>query len=116
MKIVKASQAISFKNAENCYGREASFEGAPMNGALITVNGRYPEEGYITNEVCAELAFVVCGSGKLGTPNELVSFELHDSLFLAPGEKFYWEGDFDIYTICNPAFYPEQHKEIPDEY
>ena len=112
MKIVKANDAVSFKNAENCYGTEASFDGAPLNGALITVKGRYPESGYVMNEVCAELAFVVRGRGRICSDEESIEFGLHDNLYLASGEKFYWEGDFDIYTICTPVFYPEQHKEI----
>lgn len=83
-----------------------------MNGALITVNGRYPEKGFVLNEVCSELAFIIRGSGKVCTADETVELNLHDSVYLEPGEKFYWEGDFDMYTICTPAFYPEQHKNV----
>lgn len=112
MKHVKISESEKFENAANCYGYEANFGNAPMNGALITVNGRYPATGYVTNEVCSELAFVVRGNGKVCTADETIAFELHDSVWLQPGEKFYWQGDFDIYTVCTPAFYPEQHKEV----
>ncbi len=113
MKQVKFVDAEKFENAATCYGYEANFgSGATMNGAVITVNGRYPEKGYVLNEECSELAFIVRGSGKVCTASETVEFNLHDSIYLEPGEKFYWEGDFDMYTICTPAFYPEQHKEV----
>ena len=112
MKKVAISDAQKFENAATCFGFEANFDDAPLNGALITVNGRYPEKGFVMNEVCSELAFVVRGNGKVCTASETIEFTLHDSVFLQPGEKFYWEGDFDIYTICSPAFYPEQHQVV----
>ena len=112
MRKVAISDSVKFENSPVCFGYEASFEDAPMNGALITVSGRYPDTGYVMNEVCSELAFVVRGSGKVCTATETIEFGLHDTVLLQPGEKFYWQGDFDIYTVCTPAFYPEQHKEV----
>lgn len=63
-----------------------------MNGALISIKGRYPATGYAMNEICKELAFVVSGKGKICTTHETIEFAEHDTIFVDAGEKFYWEG------------------------
>lgn len=113
MKRVDVNSTQRFENAVTCRGIEYNFgPEADMNGALITVSGRYPEAGFVMNEVCSELAYVTRGSGKVCKADETIEFAIGDTLCIQPGEKYYWDGDFDIYTVCNPAFYPEQHKEI----
>lgn len=111
MQIIKNSDAQEFKNAANCHGREFNFADKTMNGALITIQGRYPKTGQVVNEVCAELAFVVSGQGVLAANGQKLTFSQGDTLLINSGEPFYWEGDCTVYTVCTPAFYPEQHKE-----
>ncbi len=62
MKIVKAIHANKFKNSETCTAFEYPLGDKDINGAVIKLNGRYPEKGYVMNEVCKELVFVVEGS------------------------------------------------------
>ncbi len=113
MKYVSKRDAQTFSNASNCSGVEYNFDEPTMNGALIAVNGRYPERGYVINEVCQELAFVVRGTGTVCKEGQQIKFEQGDTVFINNNEKFFWDGDFDIYAVCSPAFYPEQHRELP---
>lgn len=112
MQHISATDGFPFANASNCTGKEYSFTDKSMNGALITIQGRYPATGYAMNEISKELAFVLRGSGKICTASQTISFTEHDTVFIDAGEKFYWEGDCDVYTICSPAFDPAQHKEV----
>jgi hypothetical protein len=35
-----------------------------------------------------------------------------DLVLIEPGEKYFWEGNMDLFIPCSPAWYPEQHKLI----
>lgn len=112
MKHVSKNLAEQFSNSDICSGIEYNFDDSTMNGALITINGRYPKVGYVMNEICKELASVVRGEGAVCKSDQTMKFQAGDTLFIDKKEKFYWSGDFDIYTVCTPSFDPEQHKEI----
>lgn len=115
MKIVKKSAAEKFTNSSTCFGTEAVFNDAPMNGALITVKGRYPENGYAMNKVCKELVFVVKGGGAVHMPTETIEFSAGDTIYLDSNDAYFWDGDMELYAVCTPAFYPEQHTILPFE-
>lgn len=83
-----------------------------LHGALTELSGRYPEKGRVVNEKCAELAYIVKGSGKLIVEGEEVEFKEGDQLFIAPGERYYWIATALMFMPCSPAWYPEQHKEV----
>jgi len=112
MKVVHKNQAVEFKNSETCTALEYSLGDKDINGAVITLSGRYPESGYVVNEVCKELVFVVRGQGKLTVEGK--QFELFDGdqALILPGEKYFFEGDLEMFMPCIPAWYPEQHKEV----
>lgn len=112
MQIVRHSEAERFANADNCHGLEYGFSDKTMNGALITIEGRFPSDNWIVNEVCTELAYIVRGAGAVITEAGCQDFSVGDTLLLQAGEKYYWDADCDVYVVCSPAFYPEQHKEV----
>ena len=114
MKIIERSSAKKFTNGPTCEGIEYSFDDKDMNIALVTVNGRYPETGYVMNEVCKEAGYVVSGSGVLGLETgEKTAVGPGSAVLLQPGEKYYWEGEnLQMVMPCSPAFYPEQHKRM----
>jgi len=90
MKIVQKSNAISFSNSVACTGYEYSFNDRDLNSAVITINGRYPEKGYILNEVCKEVAYVLKGSGRIGISGEEVrQLAPGDAVMILPGERFF---------------------------
>ena len=83
-----------------------------INGAVIKLNGRYPEKGQVTNEVCKELVFVVEGTGRLVVGNDIQEIQQGDLALLLPGDKYYFEGQLTMFMPCSPAWYPGQHKKI----
>ena len=114
MKYVSKDIAERFSNSDICRGVEYNFDDNTMNGALITINGRYPDSGYVKNEVCKELVFVVRGDGMVCKPDQTIEFQAGDTLFIDNKERFYWSGNFDIYTVCTPSFDPQQHIEVAE--
>lgn len=90
----------------------STFDEKDINGSVISVKGRYPESGFVLNEVCKEVVYIISGKGSLNTKEDTVAFKQGDSLFIDASERYYWEGSFSSYMACAPAFYPEQHKEV----
>lgn len=112
MKVVAKDQAKEFKNSDVCIAYEYALGDTDINGAVIKLSGRYPETGYVTNEVCKELVYVVSGSGSLVTDKETVELSTGDMALLLPNEKYYFDGTMEMFMPCSPAWYPEQHKEV----
>lgn len=112
MKIVRANQIQEFKNSEACIALEYPLGDTDINGTVVKLSGRYPDNGYVTNEVCKELVYVLRGSGSLVVGGETQELREGDLVLLLPGEKYYFEGSLDMFMPCTPAWYPEQHKPI----
>jgi len=112
MKIVKKGQAKEYKNSRVCTAVEYPFQDKDINGAVIKLNGRYPDRGRVVNLKCKELAYVIRGSGKVVVNGADVILSEGDLILIEPGEKYYWEGNLEMFVPCVPAWYPEQHKEV----
>ncbi|HSX28506.1 MAG TPA: AraC family ligand binding domain-containing protein [Candidatus Saccharimonadales bacterium] len=112
MKIVKLNQTQKFQNSATCTAFEYPSDDKDINGAVITLNGRYPEKGYAMNEVCKELVYVVEGTGQLTVGDETQTLQQGDLALLLPGEKYFFEGELTMFMPCSPAWYPEQHKSL----
>jgi mannose-6-phosphate isomerase-like protein (cupin superfamily) len=110
MKLIKRDEAHRINNSETCQVVEYPFDEKDINGSVINVNGRYPESGFVMNEVCKEIIYIISGSGTLTVDDSTVDFDEGDSLYVDAGEKYFWQGNFTSYMACTPAFYPEQHK------
>jgi mannose-6-phosphate isomerase-like protein (cupin superfamily) len=83
-----------------------------INGAVIELNGRYPDKGSVVNLKCKELAYVIKGSGKLVVEDKEIKLNEGDLVLIEPGEKYYWEGRMTMFMPCSPAWYPKQHMEV----
>jgi mannose-6-phosphate isomerase-like protein (cupin superfamily) len=113
MKVIKKSQTVSFSNSPTCSGLEFQFNDKDLNAAVVTVDGRYPDQGHLVNEVCKEIAYVLSGSGSVGVDDVVHELQPGDAVLINPGERFFWHGDaLQMFMPCSPAFYPEQHKEV----
>lgn len=112
MKIVRAIQAQEFRVSTVCTATEYPLGDKDINGAVIKLDGRYPEKGRVMNEECKELAYVIEGSGRLVAGNEAQEIKQGDVALLLPGEKYYFEGQLTMFMPCHPAWYPQQHKQI----
>lgn len=61
MKIVKSSDAQSIKNSDTSKLLEYSIglNDKDIDFCINTINGRYPEKGYCTNEKCKEICYIL---------------------------------------------------------
>lgn len=112
MKIVKSNNAKIIKNSNTSQLLEYSMElnDKDIDFCINTINGRYPESGYCTNEKCKEICYILEGSGAICKKEETVFFEQGDVILIDKEEIYYWNGNCKIIMICTPAWYKEQCK------
>jgi mannose-6-phosphate isomerase-like protein (cupin superfamily) len=115
MKIIHKNETKIFKNNDVCTAIEYPLGDKDINGAIIELNGRYPDKGNVANEICKELAYVIKGSGKVVVEGKETKLNEGDLVLIEPGEKYFWQGDMTLFVPCTPAWYPEQHKEIGEQ-
>jgi len=112
MKLVTKNKTEEHKNSDACIATEYPWGDEDINGAVVVVKGRYPEKGRVTNEKCKELVFIMEGEGKIVVEGKEIKLKKEDMILIEVGERIYWDGNMKMYVSCNPAWYPEQHKEI----
>jgi len=112
MKIVRKNQTKIFKNSDVCTAIEYPLDDKDINGAVIKLNGRYPDNGRVVNLECKEIAYIIKGSGKVTIEDKEIEFKEEDLILIEAKEKYFWEGNFTIFAPCIPAWYQEQHKEV----
>jgi mannose-6-phosphate isomerase-like protein (cupin superfamily) len=81
-----------------------------MSIAVVTLNGRYPDDGYAMNHTCNEMGYVLKGSGKLVTTKQEVILSEGDAVYIPAYEKYYWEGEMTLLLPTAPAWSLEQHE------
>lgn len=113
MKIIKKDQTREFKNSDVCIAIEYPMDDKDINGAVIELDGRYPDTGRVVNEKCKELVYVIEGAGTLTVEGEEIQLAEGDLAMIEPNEKYFFEGKLKLFTPCTPAWYPEQHKTTP---
>lgn len=120
MKIVKSNDAQIIKNSDTSKLLEYSMNlnDKDIDFCINTINGRYPEKGYCTNEKCKEICYILDGKGTLNKKDESINFEQGDVILIDKKEIYYWNGNCKIIMICTPAWYKEQCKllELQEEY
>ena len=112
MKVIHKDQAEKFKNSNTCTAIEYPLGDKDINGAIIELNGKYPEKGRVVNLKCKELAYVISGFGKAVVEGKEIKLQEGDLILIEPGEKYFWEGKLTMFVPCTPAWYSEHHKEI----
>jgi mannose-6-phosphate isomerase-like protein (cupin superfamily) len=112
MQVVKKTATKKFTNSKSCTAIEYPMEDPDINGAVGKINGRYPEEGRVVNEVCKELGYVIKGSGRVVIEGREIELKKGDLILIQPGERYYWEGNLKLFMPCTPAWSPQQHKEV----
>lgn len=112
MKIIRKNETKEFKNSDQCVAIEYPLGDKDINGAVIKLNGRYPDKGRAVNTVCKEMAYITKGTGKLVVEGQEVNFSEGDLILIDKNEKYYWQGNFEIFAPCVPAWYPQQHKTV----
>ena len=112
MKVIRKSEVKKHQNSASCTAFEYPIGDTDINGAVIAINGRYPDEGRVVNQVCKEMAYVIKGEGIVQIEGSVVELSEGDLVLIQPGERYYWEGKLTMFVPCTPAWYPEQHKEV----
>jgi mannose-6-phosphate isomerase-like protein (cupin superfamily) len=110
--IIKKEERITQKNSEKCTAYEYPFHDKDLDITYVEINGRYPDEGLVTNEKVKESFLVLSGSGKLFIDQKESILKEGDAIFILPKQKYFWEGNFKLVISSNPAWSPEQHKNI----
>ncbi|MDN5274353.1 MAG: hypothetical protein JWP06_254 [Candidatus Saccharibacteria bacterium] len=113
MEVVKSNETVRYQNSESCVVIEYEMhDEKDINGAVIELTGRYPESGFVTNDVSKELVYVINGTGKLVCSNTETTLQARDMILIQPGEIYYFEGKLSMLISSSPAWYPEQHRNV----
>jgi hypothetical protein len=112
MRVVRKSETVKFDGGETCTAIEYNMKDKNINGAIGIISGRYPQRGRVVNKVCRELVYVLKGTVKLVVEGSEVELEEGDQILIMPGEKYYWDGNCELFMACTPAWYPKQHEEV----
>ncbi len=110
MKISLRHQAVEKANSSTCAVIEYPLNHEMLDMAIAKVSGRYPDERWVVNKQCAELAYVFEGKGKIVVNNEEHKLNAGDAVLIEADEKYYWEGHMKLFISCRPAWNKEQHQ------
>lgn len=89
MKIIKRKQSKKYKNSKSCIAFEYPLENKKMDGAIIKLNGRYPEEGKVCNLKCQEIFYITNGSGTIEIEGIKNKVSKGDLIFIETKEKYF---------------------------
>jgi len=112
MKIIHKNQTEIHKNSDDCTVIEYPSDDKGINGAVVELNGRYPDKGRVVNSKCKEMVYIIKGKGSVMIEDQKIELKEKDLISIEPEEKYYWEGNFVMFLSCMPAWYPEQYKEV----
>lgn len=115
MEVVYQKEAQEFQNSKFCSVYEYFMEDKEINGALVKLKGRYPDEGYAMNLRCRELVYVIEGSGKLVTNDKEIVLVAGDLILILPNEKYFWEGTMKLFVSATPPWTIDQYVRIKCE-
>lgn len=113
MRHIAKNEAVVHQNAPTCKVLEYGNDGA-IDGALIDIDGRYPERLEASNKTARVALHIIKGSGKLTVDNVTRQLAEGDTAFIAPGEKYHFEGTFQMFMCCTPPWSPEQYEEVEE--
>lgn len=112
MKISTKENTTQHKNNAFCEVIAHHLEDKNIDCAISKISGRYPTAGRVTNMACSELAYVFEGNGKVVIEGKEVNLNAGDAILIEAGEKYFWDGNMQIFISCRPAWYPEQHQPV----
>ena len=101
--IIKKSDRKENPNSDTCIAYEYPFGDKDINVAIVTIDGRYPEQGFVTNEKIKELILVLDGEGLIGVDDEVYEVSEGDAVLALPGQRLFYDGQLMLSVSCNPA-------------
>lgn len=111
MEIIRASEAPVIRDSPSLQVQEYDFDDPTLNDALITLNSRYPAEGYAANHLCTALVSVEEGAGSVTIKNKpATDLAVGDRILIPPGEPYCFLpiGELVIRYISTPAWTASQ--------
>jgi mannose-6-phosphate isomerase-like protein (cupin superfamily) len=108
--IIKKEVRIRLENSKSCVAYEYPSDDKDMNTAFMDINGRYPDDGLVTNKVAREMIFVTEGEGRILIDGEEQRLGEGDVVLIQPNQRYFFEGRLKFVSTCAPAWYPEQHE------
>jgi len=63
--LIKKEETKAKANSKSCTVWEYPFPSKDFGFATAEINGRYPDEGAVVNEMCHEIYYVLGGQGKI---------------------------------------------------
>ncbi len=112
--LIKKENRLKFENTPACTVYEYPIDDKDINVAFVEIEGRYPTEGYVYNELVKELLFVSSGQGKIVVEGTTHDLQKGDAFLIHPKKKYFIEGNLKFVIPCAPAWYPEQHKHFDE--
>ena len=112
MEIIRKNQAEKIKNNDVSDAFEYPSDDKDINGAVIELNGRYPDKGRVVNLECKELVYIIDGSGKVVVEGEEVKLNSGDILLIKPRERYFCEGNLKFLVSSTPAWNEGQYKKV----
>lgn len=110
---VSYKQHAKEKSADNCVITEHHVDEEKMiDCAVVELNGRYPNTGWVINQQCKELGYVRSGKGQIVIEDKTFPLSAGDVVLIQPGEKYFWHGEMSIVISCTPSWHPEQHLQV----
>lgn len=83
--------------------------------ATAKLNGRLPEKGWMRNKECAEIYYVVSGSGVVFIEDERFELGEGDAILIAKNKKYYVEANnLNLVIPTCPAWDASQHEIVDD--
>jgi len=110
MRVLQQKQTKTRKNSKACTAIEYPLADKRIDGALIRLKGRYPDKGRCVNLKCKGMAYVIKGKGILEVEGKKITLKLGTLVLINPKEKYFWQGNLEIFICCTPAWYKSQHK------
>jgi mannose-6-phosphate isomerase-like protein (cupin superfamily) len=107
--IIKKSESTKYPNSSKCTTYEYPHGDKDINISLAILDGRYPDEGRVMNTVCKEIVYIVGGKGKMEIDGRGFSVAPGDSIFIKPGQKYFYDGRLEMVATCHPSWFAKQH-------
>ena len=109
MHHLSAEERKRVKVAEGLHAIEL-FEDTVMTVAETEIDGRFPRDGQLSNQVCKEIVVVLASDGgSVELNGEHLPLKAGDRVTIAAGSKICWHGPLRLLAICTPPWYAEQH-------
>ncbi len=105
---------MTVRNSETTVAHEYELGSHAMNAAVIEIEGRYPLDGWASNNTTTSLIYVISGQGSAIIDGHEVVLYKDDQLLIEVGEKYAFDGNLHILYVASPAWTADQAEHIPD--